>query len=100
ETAKQLKALMRATVKHGSARKSFRGFFKGAYAKLDVGGKTGSLTGLSPRGKNDWFVGFASDGSRNIAFAVLMVNVEKWKVKSAYVARKALENYFNPDRES
>ena len=100
ETAKQLKALMRATVKHGSARKSFRGFFKGAYAKLDVGGKTGSLTGLSPRGKNDWFVGYASDGSRNIAFAVLMVNVEKWKVKSAYVARKALENYFDPDRKS
>lgn len=100
ETAKQLKSLMRETVKAGSARKSFRGFFKGAYAKLEVGGKTGSLTGLSPRGKNDWFVGYASDGSRSIAFAVLMVNVEKWKVKSAYVARKALENYFQPDRKS
>jgi beta-lactamase class D len=29
---------------------------------LDIGGKTGSLTGKNPEGKNEWFVGYAEGG--------------------------------------
>ena len=100
DTAQQLKLLMRETVRTGSARKSFRGFFKRSKSKPEVGGKTGSLTGLSPRGKNDWFVGYGRFGDKEIAFAALTINIEKWRVKSAYIARKALETYFKPNRDS
>jgi len=60
-----------------------------------VGGKTGSLTGYSPRGRHDWFVGYgeASDG-RKIAYASLVINKEKWYVRSAMVARLFLQEFF------
>jgi beta-lactamase class D len=59
-----------------------------------VGGKTGSLTGLDPEGKYDWFVGFASHGDQRIAVAALTIHRKLWRVKSSYLARKAIENYF------
>ena len=92
-TAMQLRILMRETVKKGSARKSFKDFFKGEMAHADVGGKTGSLTGLNPRGRYDWFVGYGKLGDKEIAYAALCINIEKWYVKSAYIARKVLESY-------
>ncbi len=96
DTAAQMRILMRETVRSGSARKSFNRFFTGHLAGVEVGGKTGSLTGLEPRGKNDWFVGYAAHDERRIAFAALTVNKERWRVKSAYLARKVLEVYFEP----
>lgn len=96
ESARDLRTLMRETVRSGSASSAFRRFFRGPMAKLEVGGKTGSLTGLAPRGRNDWFVGYAADGDKAIAFASLTVNKERWTVKSATVARKVIEAYFDP----
>ncbi len=92
-TAMQLRMLMQETVKKGSARKSFKGFFKGEMAHADVGGKTGSLSGLNPKGRYDWFVGYGKLGDKEIAYAALCINIEKWYVKSAYIARKVLESY-------
>ncbi len=94
ETAGKLRQLMISTVQKGSARRSFRKFFKNGFRDVEVGGKTGSLTGLVPKGRNDWFVGYASHQGRKVAFASLTVNKEKWTVKSAYVARKAIEEYY------
>ncbi len=94
QTAEKLQRLMRETVMKGSARNGFRRFFRGQYRHVEVGGKTGSLTGLSPKGRNDWFVGYARSGDRKIAYASLTVNEERWTVKSAYVARKVIEAYF------
>lgn len=96
-TALSMRELMQATVKSGSARKSFKNFFTKTYADVEVGGKTGSLTGSDPQGRNDWFVGYGIRGERRIAFAALCVNVEKWTVKSSYVARKAVEAWFSPE---
>ncbi len=97
EAAGKLRRLMRETVRRGSARSGFRKFFRGEFADIDVGGKTGSLTGNSPQGRTDWFVGYASRGERKIAFASLTVNIERWTVKSAYVARKVVEAYFSAE---
>lgn len=94
ESARKLRRLMRETVRRGSARNGFRGFFRGELKNVEVGGKTGSLTGTSPKGRNDWFVGYASLGERKIAYASLTVNEERWTVKSAFVARKVIEAYF------
>ncbi len=97
-TTKQLQILMRETVRSGSAQQSFKGFSRGHFKDVVVGGKTGSLTGSNPSGKYDWFVGYASRGDRKIAFAALCINEAYWYVKSSYIARKAVENYFSPKR--
>jgi len=95
QTASEMRELMQATVKRGSARKPFRGFFRGKHSDIEVGGKTGTLTGADPQGRNDWFVGYAIRGDRRIAFAALCVNVEKWTVKSGRIARMAIESWFD-----
>lgn len=94
ETAGELKRLMRATVIRGSARKSFRGFHRGQFKEALVGGKTGSLRGLAPKGEYDWFVGFGELGAHKIAFAALCINKERWYVKSTRLARELVEFYF------
>ena len=99
-TSDQLKSMMQATVSEGSARKSFRRINRGALKDVTIGGKTGSLSGLEPRGKYDWFVGFGENHDKKIAFAVLCINKEKWYVKSAQLARQMLEYYFEEDRQS
>ena len=93
ETASKLAKVMQSTVTKGSARKSFRKFYRGDLEDARVGGKTGSLTGLHPKGKYDWFVGYGELGARKIAFAALCINKEKWYVKSARLARELLEFY-------
>ncbi|MDD9854863.1 MAG: penicillin-binding transpeptidase domain-containing protein, partial [Gammaproteobacteria bacterium] len=94
DTALELKRLMRATVIRGSARKSFKGFHRGAFRDALVGGKTGSLRGLQPKGEYDWFVGFGELGAHKIAFAALCINKKRWYVKSTRLARELLEFYF------
>ncbi len=94
-TAAEIRSLMRETVLRGTSRHSFRGFFRGPYSVLNVGGKTGSLTGMDPPGKYDWFVGFAEGGTHRIAVAALTIHKKYWRVKSSYLARKAIEHYFH-----
>jgi len=99
-TALELRELMRATVDSGTSRVSFKGFQKGRILDLDVGGKTGSLTGYDPFGKYEWFVGYGDTGEKSIAIAAMVVSRKKWKVKASYLARRALEIYFNKSLES
>ncbi len=94
ETADEIRELMRNTVTHGTSRRSFRGFFRRDMRGIDVGGKTGSLTGTDPKGKYDWFVGYADDGSHGIAIAALTVHEKYWRVKSSHLARRAIETYY------
>ena len=94
QAAKEMRELMRETVESGTSRGSFRGFKTSSNALVDVGGKTGSLTGTDPKGKYDWFVGYGSSGGNKIAVAALTISREYWKVKSSYLARKAIETYF------
>ena len=95
ETAYELRTMMQETVTKGTSRKSFRGFFKGQFKELQVGGKTGSLMDKSLKGKVDWFVGFAQAHGRKISVSVLTVNKQFWTVKSSYLARKAIETAFS-----
>lgn len=98
DAARELRKMMQDTVKVGTSRKSFRDLVrKSIRAELEMGGKTGSLTGNDPRGKYDWFVGYAKKGGRGLAMAVLTIHEEKWTVKSSYLATKAVENYFAPE---
>lgn len=95
ETARELRVLMAETVEAGTSRKFFRDFLRNKKFKdIEVGGKTGSLTGNDPKGKCDWFVGYAEGRNQKIAISVLTVNKEKWAVKSSYVAKLMLQDYF------
>ncbi len=94
DTARDMRALMRDTVHSGSARKSFSKFFRGPYKNLDVGGKTGSLSGSNPRGRTEWFAGYGDSGDDQLAVASVIVSKEKWRVKPAYLTREVIEYYF------
>ncbi|MFM8270243.1 MAG: penicillin-binding transpeptidase domain-containing protein [Pseudomonadota bacterium] len=101
ETARELRSMMQDTVRVGTSRKSFRGLARfSAKADVEMGGKTGSLTGNNPKGKYDWFVGYAKKGDKSLGLAVLTIHEEKWTVKSSYLASKAVEQYFAPDLEA
>lgn len=95
-SAKAMRSLMRETARTGSARKSFTGLNRyKVYKGMEIGGKTGSLTGYSPKGRHDWFVGYAEKNGRKVAYASLIINKEKWYVRSAYVARQFIYHYFS-----
>lgn len=96
QSANSLRSLMRETVRIGSARKSFSSLNKyRVYKGMEIGGKTGSLTGFSPKGRHDWFVGYAIKDGKRVAYASLIINKEKWVVRSAYVARQFIYHYFS-----
>ncbi len=97
ESTDKLRVLMRATVERGSARKHFKTFFKGSRADLEVGGKTGSLTGYNPKGRTEWFVGYGDSGTDKIAVAAVVVNIDKWRVKPARLARNVIQEYFKSE---
>jgi cell division protein FtsI/penicillin-binding protein 2 len=100
DSAAALRTLMVETTRIGSARKSFRDIHRyKVYRGMEIGGKTGSLTGYSPKGRHDWFVGYAEKNGRKVAYASLIINKEKWYVRSAYVARQFIYHYFTQQAE-
>ncbi len=96
DAATSMRELMMETVEAGTSRKSFRPFLKDKkMSVVEVGGKTGHLTSEYPKGRADWFVGYALNGERKLAIAVLTINKEFWTVKSAHLAQAMLRHYFH-----
>lgn len=95
EVAEAIGAMMVRTTKEGTARASFvdrQGV--GYLGDVEVAGKTGSLTGKRAPGLNyNWFVGYAPADRPEIAFAVLLANEPKWKIKAHYAARRLVQIY-------
>lgn len=77
-TLQSLRTLMEATVTSGTARRGFRRNMNADdFERLDMGGKTGSLTGHNPPGRYEWFIGYArrkDHPDQGIAVAVMMIN--------------------------
>lgn len=97
-TARKLRDLMSETVEHGTSRKSFRELARvKQFSIVEAGGKTGSLNGNYPKGKTDWFVGYARLGTRMLAISVVTVNKNYWKVKSSYIAQRLIKKHFKDD---
>jgi cell division protein FtsI/penicillin-binding protein 2 len=98
ETSKEMHEMMAMTIDDGTARRSFR-MMKNSYRDvLDIGGKTGSITGGTPYGKRDWFAAFAIPREigkgKGISISVMNVNVKKWHVKSTMLAKNIIEYYY------
>lgn len=94
-SAVKLREMMEETVISGTSRKSFRPLVRDRrFRELEVGGKTGHLTGDNPRGRVDWFVGYATDDVRSVSIAALTVNKEFWTVKSSHLANVLFRRSF------
>lgn len=93
-TARALNRMMRRTVSHGTARRTFhddRGnpFLPG----IVVAGKTGTLSEERPFRGYTWWVGFAPADDPQIAVAALVINRPEWRIKASFVAREALRHW-------
>jgi cell division protein FtsI/penicillin-binding protein 2 len=97
ESALKVRELMGETVTAGTSRKSFRKLVRNKKFKtIEMGGKTGHLTGENPKGRVDWFVGYAMDETNRVAIAAVSINKEKWTVKSAELGQNMFKKYYGP----
>ena len=88
---------MEQTIISGTSRKTFRDLVRNRQFKdVEMGGKTGHYTGDNPKGKVDWFIGYAFDDNRKISVAALTVNKKFWTVKSSYLGQTMIRKYFQP----
>ena len=95
ESSRKMKKMMRLTVSKGTARRGFRNYRNDSVlSKLDIGGKTGSLTGKNPSGRNEWFVGYANDGDESLAYGIVIVSKKYWKIKPAELAKSLIRYHF------
>lgn len=102
ETAAAMRKLMAATVKRGTARKTFRRARRDKVLKyLELGGKTGSINDADHRYRCDWYVGYARGkkggpaAGEEIALAVLVAHdLEKRGIKAAEIARRIIRRHF------
>jgi len=95
DTALAVGEMMKSTTTSGTARKSFTDPQGKPYiADVVVAGKTGSLTGKrAPYLNYNWFIGYAPADRPEIAFAVLLANEPKWRIKAHYAARRLVQIY-------
>lgn len=97
ESAAKVREMMEQTVLKGTSRKTFRKIVNDKkFRDVEMGGKTGHFSGLNPKGTNDWFVGYASDGETKVAIAAITVNIQKWTVKSSALAEMMFREHFKP----
>ena len=86
---------MEQTVLSGTSRKTFRNLVRDKkFKEVEMGGKTGHYTGMNPKGRTDWFVGYATDQDDKIAIAAITVNIRKWTVKSSALGEMMFRKYF------
>lgn len=95
ESARKVREMMEGTVTAGTSRRSFRDLVRDKrFREIEMGGKTGHLTGDNPKGRVDWFVGYAFNEDRKIAVAAITVNKKFWTVKSAHLGQSMFRTYF------
>lgn len=94
ETAAKLLDIMAATVQGGTASSAFS---RSKYRKFKsfVGGKTGTLTGNSPKGVTTWFAGVAPLNNPEIAIASVVVLDERWHIKAPNLAAEAVWAFYD-----
>ena len=99
-TLTDLRTLMVATVSTGTARKGFhRAFGVRDVSNLDMGGKTGSLDGLTPPGRYEWYIGYAKNKvhpDQGIAVAVMVINQYNRTVHASELAALMIRDWDLP----
>ena len=97
-----LKQAMLATVTEGTSRKhiSSKNISRKVFSDLDIGGKTGSLDGENPKGRYDWFMGFAKSRSNpDKAIAIVVMQVHgRFRTQVASQVAALLINYWAKEK--
>ena len=94
-TAAEVREMLVRTTTHGTARSAFRDRRgRPRLGKIKVAGKTGNLTGNSPHGRYEWFVGLAPADDPTVAVAVLQLQSNLWWSKSSELAADLLNEIF------
>lgn len=93
--ASELRDMLVGTTTSGTARRAFR---KRSGARLlgpvEVAGKTGSLSGKSPDGRYEWFIGAAPADEPRIAVAVLLLQGDLWWRNASQIGAEVLRVVF------
>ncbi len=96
-TAREMRRMMLTTVTEGTAQRAFRRADRNPILnRLQLGGKTGSLSGKNPPGKTEWYVGYARNQERQIAVGIVIVNDRLWRIKPSLLFRNIVEYEFSP----
>jgi cell division protein FtsI/penicillin-binding protein 2 len=95
ETASSLTRMLSSTVTTGTSRKAFHDRRGRPRLAVEVAAKTGSISGSNPQGHYSWFAAFAPTHNPRIALVALVINQNKWKIKSSQVGEQALEEFFS-----
>ncbi len=100
ESSHKVRELMEETIISGTSRRTFSSLRRNRkYSEIEMGGKTGHLTGKNPQGQVDWFVGYASSGGKQVAVGIVTVNKKFWTVKSSYLGQSLFKKTFEEDLE-
>lgn len=98
ETAESLKKMLEATVRSGTAAKTFRGASRDKIlSQLIIGGKTGSINDRPDYSiRYDWFTGFAEkkDGTQKIAVSIIVAHKDFIGTRAAQYARMGIKKYY------
>jgi penicillin-binding protein A len=94
ETAASLTRMLSSTITNGTSRKAFHDRRGRPRLDVDICAKTGSIDGTDPRGHYSWFAAFAPARNPRIALVALLINQDRWKIKSSQVGEQALEEFF------
>jgi len=95
ETATALTRMLSSSVKSGTSRRAFHDRRGRPRLNMEIAAKTGSIDGSDPRGHYSWFAAFAPARNPRIALVALVINQDKWRIKSAQVGEQALEEFFS-----
>ena len=100
ELASQLRDMLVRTTTRGTARSAFRDRRgRPRLGDIRVAGKTGNLSGDSPSGRYEWFMGVAPAEAPTVAIAVLQLQSDLWWMRSSEIAAEVLSTIFCVDRE-
>jgi peptidoglycan glycosyltransferase len=97
EASQVVQTMMKATVRSGTAHKTFRGYRKDpVLSRLTLGGKTGSIDNADHQTRYDWFVGFAKNdtGPKKLVVAVLVAHEKFIGVRASQYAKLAFQTFF------
>ena len=94
ETASSLTRMLSSTVTSGTSRRAFHDRRGRPRLDVEIAAKTGSINGTDPKGHYSWFAAFAPARNPRIALVALVINQDRWKIKSAQVGEQALEEFF------
>lgn len=97
ETADELRVMMCQTVKNGTVSRAFSNIrYDRVLKDLIIGGKSGSINGVEPQGRRNWFMGFAENTStgESITIGCLVIRDSSHWPEAHELAKNIIRHYF------